>query len=461
MSIRFKIALLFALLVTLILTIVSVSVYFFSVQERTNAFKNRLRNRAYSTAKIYADITDTNYNVLRRMDIAAVSSLYNKSITITGYNNNLYEYCYTDSAGDSLLLSKNIIDQAKIHKEYYFTYNSKKAIAIQHIDDGSNFIVAVAALDIDGQEYLQQLKKILVIALLLAVLLSYIVGLIFAKNLINPIKRITNEVNQITSNNIARRIEINDKKDELTKLAETFNNLLDRLQDSFFIQRRFISNASHELSTPLTSISSQLEVSLQKSRTTEEYKEVMYSIYEDVKDLQQLTRSLLDIAKTGSEGSIDLEEVRLDEVLFKVVADIKKQNQQFKVVLNLDTFPENEKLLTVFGNTNLLYISLKNIIENGCKYSNNFQSAITAIFDEKYVEIQVANNGDVIAEADIQNIFQPFFRTDSAQQKPGFGLGLTLTKKILALHKGSISVESGSNTGTVFTLRLPNILFSV
>jgi two-component system sensor histidine kinase ArlS len=149
--------------------------------------------------------------------------------------------------------------------------------------------------------------------------------------------------------------------------------------------------------------------------------------------------------------------VRLDEVLFKVVTDVQKQNQGFKALLGFENFPEDDKLFTVFGNANLLYIALKNVIENGCKYSDNGESFITVIFDNKDIIIEVSNKGDVIAEADIQNIFQPFFRTGSAQQKRGFGLGLTLTKRILFLHKGSVTVESTPEKNTVFTLRLPNI----
>jgi signal transduction histidine kinase len=129
--------------------------------------------------------------------------------------------------------------------------------------------------------------------------------------------------------------------------------------------------------------------------------------------------------------------------------------------MNFDTFPADEQLLTVFGNANLLYIALKNVIENGCKYSDDNQSAIVAFFNQTGIVIKVSNSGDVIAEADIQNIFQPFFRTETVQQKPGFGLGLTLTKRILFLHKGTINVESNPETGTIFTLQFPNIISKV
>ena len=457
MSIKYKIALLFSLLVSIILAILNVSVYFFSAREREKSFETRLANRALSTAKVYGGVNDTNFSVLQKINSAAVASLYNKSITIVA-NNDLHEYMFSDKPGDSLYLSKEIIKKTKSDSKYIFTYKQKKAIAIHYSDNNSDFIVAVSAVDFDGREYLRQLRKILMIAMVLAVTLSFYTGTVFAKNLTWPIRRITGEVNLISSKNLSQRIKINNAKDELNILAQTFNDLLDRLQDSFAIQRRFISNASHEFSTPLTSISSQLEVAMQKNRTPEEYKQVMKSLYEDIKTLQLLTHSLLDIAKTGSQGSIDLVEVRLDEVLFKVISDIKKQNPAYKIEINFEEFPADEKLLTVFGNANLLYIALKNIVENGCKYSDNHQSDISVTFDNANILVKVANQGDVITEADIQNIFQPFFRTDSSKQQPGFGLGLTLTKRILFLHKGTINVESNAETGTLFTLQLPNVI---
>lgn len=455
MSIKYKIALLFSLIVTILFALVSLSVYLFSANERENAFKKRLKNRALSTASVYADITDKNFAVLKRMDAAAVASLYNKSISIAGYRD-VHEYMYSDKLGDSLYITQDIIEKTKIDNEYYFEYNGKKAVALHYINDDNNFIVAVSALDSDGKEYILQLKKILYLALLFSVLLSFCAGILFAGSLIDPIKRITAEANVITTNNFSQRLKVNNAKDELTRLAQTINDLLDRLQDSFSIQRRFISNASHELSTPLTAVSSQLEVAIQKERTVEEYKQVLNSVYEDVKDLHLLTHSLLDIAKAGSHGSIDLNDIRVDELLFKVISDVQRQNAGYKAEMTFDVLPDDEKMFTVFGNGNLLYIALKNVVENGCKYSENNESILNVFTNQHDIILKVFNRGDVIAESDIQNIFQPFFRTDSAQQKKGFGLGLTLTKRILVLHKGTISVESNAERGTTFTITLPN-----
>lgn len=456
MSIKYKIALLFSSIVTLLFVIISLSVYFFSVTERNNLFKTRLKNRALSTARVYAGISDSNYAVLKRIDAAAVASLYDKSIIITGYSDTPV-YMYADKAGDSLLLTKDIIEETKINGEYSFTFHDKSAIAIHHQDSVSNFVIAVAARDIDGTEYFFQLKRILLVILGLCVLLSFASGIFFAKTLIKPMSQITKEVDLISSNNMLQRIKSTGSGDELTVLANTFNKLLDRLQESFSIQRRFISNASHELSTPLTSVSSQVDVALQKERSSTEYIKVLNSVKEDILHLQQLTHSLLDIAKAGSQGSIELSEIRVDEVLFEVVSDIQKQNKDFTIELLFDVIPDDDKLATTFGNNNLLYMAFKNFIENGCKYSNDKKAIVKVSFYNSLISITVLNKGDIIEPKDIQNIFQPFFRTERVHHKPGFGLGLSLCRQIISLHKGQISVESDNHAGTSFTVQLPNI----
>ncbi len=454
MSIRYKIAFLFAVIVTVILVIVSVSIYFFSAKERSATFNKRLRNRALSTAGVYAGNTGNDFSVLRKIDATTVSSLYNKGILIAD-NKGVNNYSFSDIAGDSVIMPDDVRNRMVDESEVFFSYGNKKAVAVHYTDERTDFIVAVAAVDTDGHEFLYDLKKILSLAVVLSILFCFLAGLIFAKTLIRPIKKITGEVNLITANNLSQRIKIKETNDELTRLATTFNNLLDRLQDSFAIQRRFISNASHELSTPLTSISSQLEVAMQKERSTAEYQELLMSIYEDCRELQALTHSLLDIAKSGTQDGIELASLRIDELLLKVVSEVQKQNKGYITTLEFNDTPDSEDSLTVFGNADLLYIALKNIVENGCKYADDMRSVIEVRFNKKYLEIMISNKGDVISESDILNIFQPFFRANSVKHKPGAGLGLTLAKRIILLHKGSIQVKSNPGDKTVFSISLP------
>lgn len=454
MSIRYKIAILFAVLASLVLSAIALAVYWFSVKERSDSFKLRLKNRAVSTAQIAATVLDSNYSIISKLDASSVASFYNKSVAILSYRNQpLYQYA--DQKGNEISLTSQQVEEVKINDGYYFVKDKQTVVAVQYITKDQNFITVIGATDVDGELYLTDLRHLLFLATLFSTILSFLVGLLFARTLVRPIRRIITQVDLISSHNLSKRIEEGNSKDELYRLSQTFNDLLNRLQESFVIQRRFISNASHELSTPLTSVSSQLEVALQKERTTEEYKEVLKSIHEDVKDLHMLTRSLLDIAKAGTEGSIELDHVRLDEILLKAAADVQKLNSSYLVSINFETMPEDESALMVFGNSNLLYIVFKNVIENGCKYAAHHDCIVSVYFKKPMITIEVQSFGEQISEEELKFIFQPFFRSETVQHKEGFGLGLTLVKRILALHKASISAISNPEKGTIFTISIP------
>lgn len=454
MSIRYKIAILFAVLASFILTAVALSVYWFSVKERTDFFRLRLKNRAISTAQIAAAVTDSNYTIIKKLDATSLTTFADKSVTVIDYRNKTL-YKYADITGHEIPLTSDQIEEVKINDTYFFKSGNRTAVAIHYLTEDNNLVALFAAYDQDGEIYLSNLKNLLLIAAMLSLVVSFATGLFFANTLVNPIRRIINEVRLISSNNLSRRIPERGTKDELFHLGQTFNELLNRLQESFIIQRRFISNASHELSTPLTSVSSQLEVALQKERNSEEYKEVLKSIHEDVKDLHLLTRSLLDIAKTGTEGSIELNPVRIDEILLKAAADVQKINTAYHVSINFATIPDDEDALTVFGNSNLLYISFKNLMENGCKYSDNQHTTVSTSFNNSVITVDFQSKGETIEKEELQYIFQPFYRTEKVQHKEGFGLGLTLVKRILSLHKAAIQVSSTHDEGTVFTVQLP------
>ena len=258
MSIKLKIAFWFTTIVTLILLILNSAVYYFNSIDRRNIFEKRLKNRALSIAQLYSSLGERNLSVMHHLDSIGVASLFNKSVMIVDMQGNIM-YRYSDINGDDINI-QNETDKIKETGELYFTQNNKETVAILYSGRNKTFISAVSALDEDGLERLKKLKELLVISLIAGIVIAFILGYAFALRLIKPIARMTRQTNLITSNNLSQRIETGDKKDELYHLASTLNLLLDRLQESFQIQRRFISNASHELSTPLTSISSQIEV---------------------------------------------------------------------------------------------------------------------------------------------------------------------------------------------------------
>lgn len=449
--------LLFTLLVTAIISLLTWSVYYFAKLERVQAFEKRLKSRATYNMQLYAVMGDSAFTFLRRMDTAsAAGTVPSRSIAIFSDNGKvLYRF---DMPGAPLLnISPELLEETRRSGEKYFKMGPLEVVAVHRQTNKRDFIMVVGGHDEDGLERVETLNKILLISLVLGVCLTALVSFLFARQLLRPITQIIHEVKEISSYDLSQRVRAGTGQDEMSQLGNTFNDLLSRLQESFAIQRRFISNASHELSTPLTSVSSQVEVALQKDRSADEYQQVLFSVREDVQQMRQLTKSLLEIAKTGSQGGIELNEVRVDEVLMRVVGDVKKLNSEYNVELDFGEFPEDEKDFVVFGNSELLYIAIKNLVENGCKYSSDRRSVVDLSFAWHKVYVKVVNQGAVIPASEIQQIFQPFYRGAGTASVKGFGLGLALAQRIIALHKGTIYVTSDAANGTNFTVELPAI----
>jgi two-component system sensor histidine kinase ArlS len=457
-KIKYKITALFTILVTAILLVLSISVHYFTSLQREEAFKRRLKGRANNNGQLFSYFGDSDSTraILRRIDSSSAFTLPQKQVVIFNYLDQPV-YTYNVNSIDSVIPDKSIIKQARLKREAYSTNRNLDILAYHYTDSNTRIVVVVSGYDGDGWNRLKELREILMLCLFIGIAVSLIVGYVFAVQMVKPITQIIQEVKAITSQNLSHHIRAGTSQDELNQLANTFNELLDRLQESFIIQRRFVSNASHELSTPLTSISSQLEVTLHKERSMEEYRQVMQSIHEDVLQMQQLTKSLLEIAKTGTEGSIELNDVRIDEVLLKVTADVQKMSDDYQVELHFGEFPDDEKTFLVFGNSDLLYSSFRNIVENGCKFSPDHQASVNLQFREENVIVQVRNQGNTITEKELEHIFQPFYRSSAASPIKGFGLGLALAKRIISLHKGTIAVASDEKQGTVFTINLPSV----
>lgn len=455
MKIKYRITLLFTLVVTIILLIVCTSVYYLTNLNREKDFRKRLRNRALTTVSLLTKVEGIDKDLLRKIDANMVFTLKEKSVVV--YDDHDKEiYRHVDSAVEAETADIALLEKVRAEGQYIYTNHHKDVIAIAYTKDHKQYVVLSSAFDRDGYAILSQLRMVLIFSFIAGILATIISGLLFSIRLVLPIKQITSEVKEISSQNLSRRIDIYEPKDELHELSSTFNDLLTRLQESFEIQRRFIANASHELSTPLTSVSSQLEITLQNERSAEEYRSVINSVYDDVKQLNQLTRSLLELAKaTGSSDGMELSLVRMDEILMKLPAELRKANKDFRVELHFDNFPDNEDNLLVFGNSDLLYSAVKNIVLNACKYSDDHFAAVVLNFAADEMHVLVTDNGPGISDADKQLIFQPFYRAESTSHSHGFGLGLSLASRIVQLHKGRIEIQAGEIRGTRFTITLP------
>jgi signal transduction histidine kinase len=459
MRVKVRIAILFTLLVVTILTLVCGSVYYFSYANRIKDIRIRLTNRAITTGRLLSLNGTFDPALVRKIDSS--TSLAMKDKVIEAYDTADHRiYWYSDIEADTLTTDRSIIHKAERSPDdgIYFTQGKKDAVAYYYHDTDNSFIIFAAAFDETGVEKLHHLRLVLSFSFIGGILISVVGGYLFSISLLRPLRKIADEVNEISARNLTRRIRSAEAgaKDEWKYLTDTLNQLLNRLQESFEIQGRFITNASHELSTPLTSISSQLEVALQRIRTLDEYKKVIASVYQDVQQLNKLTQILLEFARaSGTASGLSIDLTRIDEILLRLPADIAKNNPSFNVILDFEHLPETEDDLLVFCNEELLFTAIRNIVSNACKYSDDHQTTVRLDVSRNQVRISVADNGRGIPPEEIENIFQPFYRTEEGHAIPGFGLGLPLARRIVQLHKGRITVDSTPGKGSVFTITLP------
>ncbi|MGZ3847022.1 MAG: HAMP domain-containing sensor histidine kinase [Flavisolibacter sp.] len=455
MPVRVRITLIFSILVFVILGLVCSGIYYFSYQARINNIKARLTNRAITTGRLLSQREIFDRQLIQRIDSSTTLSFKNISVQVYNYLNKRV-YTYSDVPGDTMVITTSTLDNARVKGRIYFKQGERELVAYHYTDNNSRLVLIVAGEDIQGKENLKSLSQILLLSLLLGSIFVLISGYFFSKGLLLPIRNISKDVAEISAQNLTRRIETGKSKDEWYDLSVTLNELLNRLQDSFDMQRRFISNASHELSTPLTAILSQLEVNLKRERSAQEYRNVLQSIYQDVQHLAKLTQTLLEFAKaSGNTGGLEIDLVRVDEIILNLPSAVSKINSAYTVKINFDELPEEEESLLVFGNETLLFTAINNLVINACKYSDNHEAIVSLHVINNAVSIFIKDTGKGIENSEIEKIFQPFYRISDTRNEGGFGLGLSLANRIIKIHKGSISVTSEPGKETVFHIQLP------
>ncbi|WP_210515779.1 HAMP domain-containing sensor histidine kinase [Hymenobacter terricola] len=320
-------------------------------------------------------------------------------------------------------------------------------------------VVVASSVDEDSRQQLGQLRQLLAIGLLAALAVMGAGSWIFAGQALRPLRRMVQEVDGITATDLSQRLTLADgSTDEIGRLAQRFNRLLDRLEAAFAGQRTFVRDASHELRTPLTALIGELEVALlQAERPPAEYRRVLQSTLDSSRQLNELTNGLLQIARASDDPSqVPMADVRLDELLLQAHEQLLRRHPTCRVDLN---FGENDDAgsFTMRGNEALLLSAMLNILDNACKFSASAGGTVAATLtrSRRHLRLLVTDEGPGLSAADLQQVFVPFFRATTARAVPGHGIGLPLAARIMALHGGTVRVESELGRGTQVWLEWP------
>ena len=272
-----------------------------------------------------------------------------------------------------------------------------------------------------------------------------------------PVRRIEQTVSEISrGTDLARRIEIGEVDAELCDLAEAFNGMLDRLERSFEAEQRFTSDASHELRTPMAVILTQTELALEKDRKPEEYRRAFTVILRQGKRMQALIASMLDYTRLEMRP----ENYPLADLDFSELADSTVRDMALIRAKNIAVTAEIQPGVRIRGNQLLLERALQNLIDNAYKYGKEGGHIHVRLGNkDKKVILSVSDDGIGISSEDQSRIFERFYRADSSRSSRntyGAGLGLSMVRKIMEIHGGSVSVESVPQEGSTFFLLFPD-----
>jgi two-component system, OmpR family, sensor kinase len=288
--------------------------------------------------------------------------------------------------------------------------------------------------------------------LLLIVLSYYIAGKILAP--INVINRMARDIND---RSLDQRIPLGKSKDELYELSESLNRMFDRLQYSFAMQKQFIADASHELKSPITLLSLFMEDAIHLKDLPETFRSRLIGQYDTLQRMRRLVKNLLDLSALEAKETIDFEEFTLSPLVRSVYNDYADVLSAREIDMKIDV-PEN---LRIRGDRDAFQRVLINLVDNAVKY-NKDRGSIEFAGEEKnnMVHLSVFNTGKGIPQEDIGRVFEQFYRVEKSRstQYGGSGLGLTIVKRIIGLHRGDITIESEPNAWTRIDIHLPNHL---
>lgn len=444
MNIKARLSVQFTLIATGILLFFSILVYYFSYTSQLNKFRENLLDSAKNTAILLINVAEVDSSLLKKIHQSTISWEEEEiSLTDSAYNliySNNVEY-----------LSTMVMQQNSANEPVnYFAINNKDGVCYKHFFKNRTYFVFVMAIDKSRKENLLELREILIWGILFSIWLSVLLSYFFSKKAIKPISQIIKSVKEINSLKLNTRLDEGKRKDEIDQLAITFNEMLTNLEIAFKNQEDFVSNASHELRTPLSVMISESDYILSRERIQEEYVNHISGLIADLKKINALINSLLELAQINKNINITFSNVRIDEILFDSIQQVKNNYSGRRIIPKIQ-YPENANDLLIYGNNGLLIIGLKNLIDNACKFSND-DVIIDLTITEGSVNINISDKGIGIPSTELDTINLPFKRASNVKFKGGFGIGLSLVNKIIELHSAVMKVYSTENEGTRFEL---------
>ncbi|MFA6262201.1 MAG: ATP-binding protein [Bacteroidia bacterium] len=453
MNIRIRLAVIFTIIVTIILIIFSVTVYqFYAIYRESNYF-SRLKEKAYFNAKLILDKEHVPGNPYFPNKEYSFNESVEQSCCIYNIRNER-----TDCIGIPFEIPEKTINLVRRLRDYERMSNDTQYIGIEVRHKTGEYIVLASGYDGWGFKKLDILYQLILSILSGSLLISGFAGWWFANVSLRPMQEVMREVDEITATNLHKRVRNRNTRDEIDQLVNTFNQMLGRIENSFMMEKSLVANASHEYRTPLTAMKGQIEVALMQDRSKEDYLQLIKSVQEEINRMIKLQESLSELIKATTKHLQARSELH---PLLDIIADarttILQSKPDYRISLYVKDFPADQEEGMIVGDYPLLQSVFMNLMDNGCKFSPDHSVAVNIRYAPYHIITSVSDNGMGINEADLANIFNPFYRSNEVRDVYGHGLGLALVKRIIDIHHGTVEVKTEVGKGTTFIISLNNL----
>lgn len=311
----------------------------------------------------------------------------------------------------------------------------------------------IAAPRVTLETQTRELKNILTFGLPAVLAVAILAGLFFASRALRPVQEMISFTNRLRAEDLHKRIPLPNAQDEIRKLAETLNEMLERIEKAFTSQERFVADASHQLLTPLTILKGEIETNA-RATTDEAQQKIYKSLLQEVDNLSRIVKDMLLLARIDAgENALQVAEIYLDETLIDVISRLQRLAKAKNIQISFDLLNQEQRA-PILGDADLLTNLVMNLIENSIKYSPENQHIIVKLeWEPTANKLTIEDFGQGIPQDLKSQIFNRFSRADTSSKTKGFGLGLAIAQKIALLHKSEIQFIEKSTPGTLVELK--------
>jgi signal transduction histidine kinase len=436
MNLKQRFSLVFSCLFSLLMAAVMLTVYYLFARFRQEEFFDRLAEKAETTARLLVDVKEINYDLQRTIDRNSVTRLYNEKTQVFDEekkriysSNDTINIKWTDEELDLIKREGKIFERTKQYDVLGLYYESDK----------KDYYVLISAEDTYGNRKLVFLKYLLLGAFIISTISVFLLSFIVSKKSLQPLDNFRKQIQDITDNDLTVRLSKAKREDEINALANSFNQLMDRIDNAYTRQREFTGSASHELRTPVARITMQLENLLQVKDLDPAVKSILISIAEDAFQLSEIISSLIALANINNQqNAIAFIPIRLDEMIFSAAAEISKNYPDFKLKFEIENTTSNELDIEVQGDETLIKMVMLNLLKNAFVYSADGMVDSLIRQTSGSLQVIITNKGEVPDVSDASVLFNTFYRGSNTHNKAGSGIGLSIVKRVLQYHHASI-----------------------